>query len=138
MKEYRDPVSNLFCVTFDNSSIMGQFYKDVQNLQASTINNIYKNYVDKHLSYYYYFKRDTGVAINKISYEVDDYIMAMQVSKNSIVFDGKFFTYQSGVYGDCVKTSVVKFMRQNEKIRCGYRYVKLFYLYIENIRFMFK
>ncbi len=124
MREYRDPVSNLFCVTFDNSSIMGLFYKDIQNIQSSTLNTIYQNYVEKHLSYYYYFKQDTGVAGFKTIYEVDDYLRSRLISENAIVFDGKFFIYQSGVYGECVKNNPVKFMIPNEKVTCGYRLVK--------------
>jgi hypothetical protein len=126
MTEYRDPVSNLFCVTFDNSSIMGQFYQTLQNLAASTLNTIYQTYVNTQLSSYYYFNMDTGTVINQASYQVDDYLRAKLSNSTSLILDGKFLTYQSGAYGECIKTNAVKFMRPNEQAACGFRLVNIF------------
>ncbi len=123
MREYRDPVSNLFCVTFDNSSIMGQFYKDIQNLAKSTLNTIYKNYVDQQQASYYYFNQNTGTVVNYITYAVDDYVRVKLSNSTNLVLDGKFFIYQSGAYGECVKTNSVRFMRPNQRVSCGFRLV---------------
>jgi hypothetical protein len=129
MREYRDPVSNLFCVTFDNSSIMGQFFKDIQKLQQSTISAIYQNYVDAQQKLYYYYKQNTGVVINKSSYSVGDYIrIKLNNPSNDFIFDGKFFLYQSGAFGECIKTNSVKFMVPNERVSCGYRMVYKLYI----------
>ena len=126
MKEYRDPVTNLFCVTFDNSSIMGQFYKDITSLQKSTINAIYQNYVDKQIKSYYYYKQDTGLVLNSAFYKVGDFIkMRLGSGINDFAFDGKFFLYQSGSFGECVKTSPVKFLVPNPKTKCGFKLVSM-------------
>jgi hypothetical protein len=127
MIEYRDPVSNLFCVTFDNSSVMGQFYQTIQNIAASTLNTIYQNYVNVQLSSYYYYNMNTGAVINQGSYQVDDYLRAKLTTSNHLILDGKFMTYQSGAYGECIKTNSVKFMRPNNQVSCGFRLVNNFF-----------
>jgi len=126
MAEYRDPASNLFCVTFDNSSVMGQFYQTMQNIGASTLNTIYQAFVNTKLSYYYYLNMDTGTVINQASFQVDDYLKVKQSNSNNLILDGKFLTYNSGAYGECIKTNAVKFMRPNEQAVCGFRLVNNF------------
>ena len=99
MHQYRDPVSNLFCVTFDNSSVMGQFYQTMQNLAASTLNTIYQNYVNMQLSSYYYYNMHTGAVINQATYHVDDYLRAKLTGSSNLILDGKFLTYQRPMLG---------------------------------------
>ncbi len=128
MNSYRDPISNLFCVTFDNSSIMGQFYVDIATLSGTAINAIYQNYVNKQINSYYYYNQNTGLVLNSLNYALGDYIR-MNLGKgvntfNDFSFDGKFFIYQSGSFGECTKTSPVKFMIPNPKSKCGLKLVK--------------
>lgn len=124
MYEYRDPVSNLFCVTFDNSSIMGQFYKDIANLDKTTITAIYNNYVKKNINSNYYYNQNTGLIQNKNSYAVGDYLRVnLDYGQNRYIFDGKFFLYESGAFGECIKTKAVKYMVPIEKTSCGLKIV---------------
>jgi hypothetical protein len=125
MKEYRDPVSNLFCVTFDNSSIMGKFYKDITTLQKTTIDAIYKNYVDNQIKSYYYYKQSTGgLSLNEVSYSYGEFIRVKNGEGiNDFTFDGKFFIYKPGAFGECIKNNAVYFMIPNEKISCGLKFV---------------
>jgi hypothetical protein len=125
MKEYRDPVSNLFCVTFDNSSIMGQFYKDITALTKTSITSIYQNYVDKQIKKSYYYNQNTGLILNNAYYSVGDYIkIRLGTGVNDFAFDGKFFLFQSGSFGECVKTNPVRFLVPNQKIKCGFKLVR--------------
>ncbi len=130
MREYRDPVSNLFCVTFDNSSIMGQFYRDIQSIASSTLNQIYQKYVDDHYNKYYYFNKDTGVVQNVNFYKVGVYVGIRQnKTQNNFVLDGKFFIYHSGPFGDCTKTNAIKYMQPNERVTCGLRLVRFLFTF---------
>ena len=127
MNSYRDPISNLFCVTFDNSSIMGQFFVDIATLSATAIDVIYRNYVNKQINSYYYYNQNTGLVLNSLTYALGDYLrMNLGAGKNTFndfSFDGKFFIYQSGSFGECTKTSAVRFMIPNLKSKCGLKLV---------------
>jgi hypothetical protein len=131
MKEFRDPMSNLFCVTFDNSSIMGKFYKDITTLQKTTIDAIYKNYVDTQIKNFYYYNQNIdALPSNTINYLVGDYIRAkIGTGLNDYTFDGKFFTYKTGAFGDCIKNLAVRFMIPIEKSTCGFKLVKIIFKY---------
>jgi hypothetical protein len=136
MKEYRDPVSNLFCVTFDNSSVMGQFYEDIKILGSSSIASIFSQYVDQNIKQHYY-KGDTAFNYANIqAYSDGDPIIASINQGNSFVFDKKFFTYDSGAFGECVKTRVVKFANPIDKISCGYKLVIIILTLKETIQYL--
>ncbi len=131
MREYRDPVSKLFCVTFDNSSVMGKFYKDITDLQKTTIDTIYQKYVDEDIKSTYYYKLGvTQVDPNALLYDYGAYIKVENIDAprlNRFVFDGKFFMYKAGAFGECVKNSAVRFMVPNEKSSCGMKLVRYIY-----------
>lgn len=129
MNYYRDPVSNLFCVTFDNSSIMGQFYVDIATLSQTTIDSIYSKYVSKYVNSYYYYNQDTGLVLNSDTYKVGDHLkVSLKSGINSFAFDGKFFIYQSGAFGECTKTNAVNFLVPNKKATCGLKIVNIIFI----------
>ncbi len=116
---YRNTVSNLFCVTFDNSSVKGRFYKNVQNMAKNDINNMMQNFVEKQIKSSYY---KTEISNNKATYEIGDYLISKTIS-NVVNMNGKYFLYELGSYGECVRTRPVRFLMPNDKISCGKKLV---------------
>lgn len=124
MREYRDPITNLLCVTFDNSSVMGEFYQNILNLGSSVIKSIFDSYVDTKIKSYYY-NLNIPTNTEDFFYALGGYLQAKINNNTSIqyVFDGKMFLYDSGPFGECVRTNAVKYMTPVTKRSCGLKIV---------------
>jgi hypothetical protein len=123
MVAYRDPISNLFCVTFDNSSVMGRFYKNVQDMAKNDVIALLQKYVEKQIRSYYYPNQNTGMPSLKVFYDVGDLIRSKS-STGNFILDGKFFVNNVGPFGECTKTRAVQFLQPLERVSCGYKIVK--------------
>lgn len=119
MKEYRDPVSKMFCVTFDNSYLMDSFFKEVQTLSIDNLTYIMRNYVDNKVKSRY--DTTNNNIIQGLYYNPFDEIKA--TSKNDLFYkNDKMFIYDSGAFGECVKKPVL-FLENRDKKTCGKKFV---------------
>lgn len=127
---YRNSLSNLFCVTFDNSSDKGKFYTNVNDLDETKVMLIFNNYIQNDfLKNYYSSILSTGLILNKDRYDLEDYIRIHYNNSNPYVLEGKFFIEGTGSSGECIKSRPVKFMINNDPIICGKKIVFIFYEY---------
>jgi hypothetical protein len=125
---YRDPLSNLFCVNFDNASVMGKFHTNVQNLDKANIAIMMDNFV-KEQSNSYINTNLNQQDISKASYNVGDMIKASG-NDNTFLINGNFYIDELGPYGECNKVKSIKFLTSIDKVTCGYKIVRNL-LYIE-------
>ena len=121
---YRNSLSNLFCVTLDNSSDKGKFYTNVNDLDETKVMMIFNNYIQNdYLKNYYSSILSTGLILNKDRYDSADYIRIHYNNSNPYVLEGKFFIEGTGSSGECIKSRPVKFMINNDPITCGKKIV---------------
>lgn len=121
---YKNALSNLFCITFDNSGAKGNFYTEV-SLDETAIKLLFNSYIENEFfSIYYKSISQTGLILNKDKYSKGDYIRIHQNSTNPYFLEGKFFIKGSGLNGDCINNRVVKFMEDNPITNCGFKIVK--------------
>jgi hypothetical protein len=123
MFSYRDPVSNLFCVTFDNSSNQNKYFKNVQNIDKANLTALMKGYVQDQTRSAY-FTDDETIKPQQIFYDVGDYIR-IQSATNDFNLNGIFFVNNVGPFGECSKTKPVQFLMPVEKITCGNKIVNI-------------
>jgi hypothetical protein len=124
MMTYRDPLSNLFCVSFDNASIMGKFYTNIQNMGKGDIAVLMPKYVEPQTKYY--SNRETGMPLLQPNYVIGDYVKSRS-GDGYFIQDGKFFVNDIGPFGECTKTRPIKFLTPFEKASCGYKIVYSYY-----------
>jgi hypothetical protein len=121
MKEYVDPVSNLFCVTFDNSYLMESFFNEIQNLPQSNLTYIMRNYVDSKVKARYN-------SINKNEEDSNNYnpldVIHATSTSDQYVKNERLFIYESGPFGDCVRRPI-RFLEDRERKSCGLKTVLL-------------
>ncbi len=122
---YRDALTSLFCVVFDNSSAKGKFYTDLKNLDETKIKMLINNLIETDFYRNYYSQTSgTGLNINKDKYDTGDFIRVHYNNSNPYILEGKFFIDEMSVSGECVKNRAVKYMVNNEPISCGIKFVK--------------
>jgi hypothetical protein len=126
MQEFRDPLSNLLCVTFDNSSVKDRFYSSIQTLNETLTRAIFEYYIDPEFKNNYFnsitnhtYKKDKDI------YEVGDFLKMKYYNNNTLVLRDKFYLYTTGVFGECVRTEPLKFFKNTPKSSCGYKLVIL-------------
>jgi hypothetical protein len=124
MMGYRDPVSNLFCVTFDNASVMGKFYANLQNMDKADIAILMQKYVQEQVRSNYYTNKLIDNA-SQVFYNVGDFVKAT-ANDNSYLIDGNVYINDVGPFGECAKIRPVKFLTPYEKVTCGFKIVNLF------------
>ena len=125
MQEYRDPISNLFCVTFDNSSVKDKFYSSIRSLNETLTRAIFKYYIDPGFKGNYYNQITNQTYIQtKDYYEVGEIIRMNHYPNSSLVLDDKFYLYNTGPFGECIRTEPIRFMKDIPKRSCGFKYVK--------------
>jgi hypothetical protein len=121
---YRDPLSNLFCVTFDNGSVMGKFYTNIQNMDKSDIAALMQKYVQDQGRNSFYTNQNTLSLPTVLYYTIGDYVKAKSAD-NTFLIDGRFFINDAGPFGECAKIRPVKFLSPIEGIGCGWKMVYL-------------
>jgi hypothetical protein len=120
---YRSSLSNLFCITFDNSGSKGNFYTEV-DLDETAIKLLLNEYIQNDFySIYYKSVTETGLILNNEKYNAGDYIRIHQNPLNPYVLEGKFLIESAGPNGECVKNRPVKFMINNRNENCGIKIV---------------
>lgn len=127
MQDYRDPLSNLFCVTFDNSSVKAKFYSSIQYLNETLNKLIFEKYIDDQ------FKPLSAESITNQTYIADKFFYEageiLRVNYYTFVngtniLDDKFYLYKSSAFGECVKTEPLRFLKDIPKSSCGFKMVK--------------
>ena len=121
INRYRDSISNLFCITFDNSSVKGRFYKNIQSMAKNDIINILQKFVDNQLKSSYY---TAEISNNRANYEIGDFLISKTIS-NVVNMNGKYFLFDLGSYGECIRSRPVRFLIPNEKVSCGKKLVEI-------------
>lgn len=121
---YRDALSNLFCVVFDNSWQKGKFYTDIANMDETRIKMLMSNFIETDFYKNYYSQTTgTGLILNKDRYDSGDYVRSHYNNTNPYILEGKFFIDGMGPSGQCEKNRAVKFMVNNEATSCGFKLV---------------
>lgn len=124
MQEFRDPLSNLFCVTFDNSSVKDRFYSSIQSLNETLTRAIFQYYIDSQFKGNYFNSiTDQTYIKGKDIYEVGDLLRMKYYNNNTLLIQDKFYLYTSGAFGECVRTEPLRFMKNIPKNKCGYKLV---------------
>jgi len=127
MQDFRDPISNQFCVTFDNSSVKEKFYSTIKSLNETLTQAIFKYYVDLQFKKNYYNSITNQTYIGgKDYYDVGDVLRMKHYNNNSLVLQDKFYLYTTGAFGECVRTEPLRFMKNIPKKSCGFKIVILF------------
>lgn len=128
MQEYRDPLSNLFCVTFDNSSVKSKFYSNIQSLNETLKQSIFKDYIDPQFKNNYYNNLGNGsYTADKLFYETGDIIRMGYFPNDTSIYKDKFFFFNTGAFGECERTQILKFMVDIPKVSCGKQLVNLYF-----------
>jgi len=121
---YRDSLSNLFCIVFDNSSKKGKFYTELNNLDETKIKLLLSQFIQKDFYRIYYSQNSvTGLILNKDRYDSGDYIRSHYNNINPYILEGKFFIDGMSASGECVKNRAIKFLINNDAISCGLKLV---------------
>ena len=115
-------ISDLFCVIFDDYSIMDEFYLLVQNYNVSTFNSYVSTVSDPKLDSIInnnstLFYVNPVVYVNKNAFNFDDPLVLYNKNKNTN-YDGYFFIKSVGPYGECVNNAVVRFWKNIPKFTC--------------------
>lgn len=104
---YRDQVSNLLCVTWDNSRDMGEFYiMPAETNNEQVLKQLYDNWKSIYIP--------ESPVNSATTYIYGEYVRIIE-NENE---EKNFFWYQSDPYGYCVRTYGVKFLIPNKKISC--------------------
>lgn len=117
MYEFNIPEKKLFCVNFDDASIMSQFYPVVQSLSKDTlisyINTLSNSSYSQILSNNTFYVIPTPIYF----YKWGDIITVYNITKSSY-YDLFFFVKQPGPYGECVKNKIIRFWNNVPTISC--------------------
>jgi hypothetical protein len=120
---YRSSLANLFCVSFDNSGVKGNFYTEVE-LDETAVKLLMDEYIQNDFnSIYYKSVTETGLILNNEKYNAGDYLRIHQNPLSPYVLEGKFLIEAAGPNGECIKNRPVKFMINNPNENCGIKLV---------------
>jgi hypothetical protein len=103
---------------------MGRFYKNVQNMPQNDVDLLMQTYINKQIKLYYYNKDLISNAV-KTSFEAGDYIYA-KTEDEKVFMNGKYFIFNSGTFGECSKSTPIRYMIPIESTSCGFKIVFLF------------
>ena len=124
MNEFNIPERNLFCVNFDDSSIMDQFYKTVQKLDNNTLTGYVSSVSDPKLksilvntSLYFTVVRPQYL------YLWGDAISLYNITKTTS-HDIILYRKQAGAYGECVTNGVISYWYNIPTFSCKNTVVK--------------
>ena len=121
MTSYRLPLSNLFCVKYDNSDIKGQFYDFLTYNPTEYDIILQQKRADQLTTNYPLYYDNAYIKPNAASYQFGD---ELQVKSSSYVTKYRRFLLPSpGPFGDCKKIYPVKFMVNMEERTCGKMFV---------------
>ncbi len=126
MQDFRDPISNLLCVTFDNSSVRDRFYSSIQSLDEKLLSNIFKYYIDtQNKGNYFQSITNKSIVEDKDIYEIGDILRIKYNNKinSTYLLENKFYLYASDAFGLCARTEALMFMKEIPKSKCGFRLV---------------
>lgn len=127
MQEFRDPLSNLFCVTFDNSSVKDRFYSSIQSFNETITKAIFQYYIDPQFKGNYFNSiTNQSFVKGKDIYEVGEVLRMKYYNNNTLLFNDKFYMFTTGPFGECVRTEPLRFMKNMPQSSCGYKLV-IFY-----------
>jgi len=125
MQSFRDPVSKLFCVTFDNSSVKDKFYSRIKSLNNTIILSLFKNYIDKKIKII-----KTPILVEPIVNTTRNYYLAgdglkfeYYNSDNRTKIKNKFFMFNANTNGECVKNEPLLFMKNIPEKKCSKKFV---------------
>lgn len=126
MQEFRDPLSNLFCVTFDNSSVKDRFYSSIQSLNETLTRAIFQYYIEPQYkgNYFNSFTNQT-YENSKDIYQIGDILRMKYYNNNTLLLQDKFYLFKAGAFGECIRTEPLRFMKNIPKSSCGYKLVIL-------------
>jgi hypothetical protein len=125
MQDYRDSLSNLFCVTFDNSSVKDKFYSSIKSLNETLISSIFKYYIDTQFKDNYYNSiTNHTYDSTKFYYESRDFLRVKYYNNNTLVLKDKFYLFNTGPFGECLQTEPLKYMNNIPRRECGKIFVK--------------
>ena len=128
MQSFRDPVSKLFCVTFDNSSVKDKFYSNIKYLNNTIMSSLFKNYIDKKI------KVIKTPILNEPSYNTtlnyyiigDGLKLAYYNENNRTKIKNNFYMFNANTNGECVKNEPLLFMKNIPEKKCSKKYVRKF------------
>ena len=121
MNDYTNTDRNLFCVNFDDSSIMVDVHKTVANSNTTQLQSILVSYVSTVSKPYYssllgnnpLYSLSKSYAYNIID---DPIIIYNPVAISR--YEYTFFTQSVGPYGECEQNGVIKFWRNTPPFSC--------------------
>lgn len=127
MQSFQDPISKLFCVTFDNSSVKDKFYSSIKSLNETIISSLFKNYIDKKIKVLKTSELiEPGFNSTKNYYFVGDGLK-MEYTKNNNITNIKnsFYMFNPNTNGECVRNEPLLFMKNIPMKKCSKKFVKL-------------
>jgi len=128
MFNYTDTSSGTICISFDNSAEIYSFFKNLNVLNSTDIANLYTYYVP-YASDTSFFYNSTQFAATYLSttYTVKDVYFGGEIlrplSTGRFVQDEKFFMYDKGPFGECMKAHPVRFNLDIKNKNCAFKIV---------------
>lgn len=128
MQSFRDPVSKLFCVTFDNSSVKDKFYSSIKSLDRNTISSLFTRYIDEKVK-----KLKTSELKEPTIDSSENYYLIGQGLKSSYTnpnnrtnLKADFYMYNPNTNGECVRNERLLFLTNIPEKKCSQKFVKIF------------
>ena len=124
MSEFNMSSDELFCVNYDDSSVMSNFYSLFKNFNITNFNTYVSSVSDPKLRSIIYdstnlYNLDKNLGLNFLS---DQPIQLYNVIKNT-KYEQTYFRSSIGPYGECVKNGVVRFWTNIPKFTCRQMFV---------------
>lgn len=128
MQSFYDPVSKLFCVTFDNSSVKDKFYSSIKSLNETIISSIFENYINKKVK-----KLNEQVLVEPFYNTSRNYYLIGHGVKaqynnenNKTKLKDDFYMFNANTNGECVRNDRVLFMKNIPQKKCSRKFVRKF------------
>ena len=127
---YTDEKNGVICVSYDNSADVYSFFKILQTLNSTEINNLHKYYAPyasktNYLYNYFAFNATylSSVRPAKKVYFGGEILRAVNPGK--FVRDQKIFLLDKGAFGECVLSEPLRFNLDSEVKKCGLKIVNI-------------
>ena len=129
MQSFQDPVSKLFCVTFDNSSVKDKFYSSIKSLNETILNTIFEKYINQKIK----IKENSNLIEPNFNLSLNYYLVGDGVkleytqnqTNNRTKKENKFYFFNAHTSGECVRNEPLKFMKNIPERRCSKKFVMI-------------
>ena len=125
MQSFRDPISKLFCVTFDNSSVKDKFYSSIKSLNSTIVSSLFKNYIDKKIKAIKTSVKEEPKYNKTLNYYLigDGLRVAYEKKDNQTNIKNNFYMFNPNTNGECVRNEPVLFFKDIPQRKCAKKYV---------------